>query len=43
VALIAVVGWLYFGTKLDTPAVAGITLIVAGVVLINFVSDASVH
>jgi small multidrug resistance pump len=43
VALIAVVGWLHFGTKLDMPAVAGIALIVAGVVLINFVSDASVH
>jgi small multidrug resistance pump len=43
VALIAAVGWLYFGTKLDTPAIAGIVLIIAGVVLLNLVSDASLH
>lgn len=35
IVLIAIVGWSYFGQKLDTPAIAGIALIVAGVVVIN--------
>ena len=38
VALIAVIGWLFLGQKLDAPAIAGLVLIVAGVVVINLFS-----
>jgi small multidrug resistance pump len=43
VALIALVGWAIFGQALDTPAVIGIALIVAGVVVLNVFSRTSVH
>ncbi|TQS40702.1 DMT family transporter [Cryptosporangium phraense] len=33
--LIAIIGWLAFGDKLGLPAIAGILLIIAGVVLVN--------
>lgn len=35
VALIVLVGWVFFSQPLDTPALVGVSLIVAGVVLIN--------
>lgn len=35
VALIAMLGWLIFGQKLDAPAIIGILLIVTGVVVMN--------
>ena len=38
IALIAVVGWFYLGQKLDLPAILGIILITAGVVLISLFS-----
>lgn len=38
--LIAVSGWLVFGERLDAWAIAGIVLIVAGVVMIGAVSGA---
>lgn len=38
VALITLIGWAVFKQKLDTPALAGIALIVAGVVVIQFFS-----
>lgn len=37
--LIAVTGWLVFGERLDPWAIAGIVLIIAGVVLIGGVSE----
>ncbi|MGK7294413.1 MAG: DMT family transporter [Candidatus Wenzhouxiangella sp. M2_3B_020] len=37
--LIALAGWLAFGERLDLPAVAGIGLIIAGVILIGGFSD----
>jgi small multidrug resistance pump len=40
VALITLIGWLAFGQRLDAPALAGIVLIVAGVVVIRFFSQA---
>lgn len=40
VALITVVGWLVFRQRLDAPALAGILLIVAGVVVIQVFSGA---
>ena len=36
VTLIALIGWLAFGEKLDPPAVLGMSLIVAGVVVLNW-------
>lgn len=43
VALITLVGWVAFGQKLDGPGFLGIALIVAGVVVLNVFSKASVH
>ena len=43
VALIAVIGWLFLGQKLDVPAIAGLVLIVAGVVVINLFSRTAGH
>jgi len=40
VALITLIGWLAFGQRLDAPALAGIALIVGGVVVIRFFSPA---
>jgi small multidrug resistance pump len=39
VALIALSGYAFFGQRLDAPAIAGIALIVAGVVVINVFSN----
>lgn len=41
VALITLIGWLVFRQKLDAAALAGIGLIVAGVVVIHLFSRAS--
>lgn len=35
VTLLALIGWLFLGQKLDLPALLGIGLIVAGVVVLN--------
>ena len=35
IALISLIGWLVYGQSLDAPAIAGLTLIVAGVVVLN--------
>ena len=42
IVLIAIIGWLLFGQKIDRPAVVGMGLIIAGVVVINSLSGASV-
>ncbi|MGV8711190.1 MAG: DMT family transporter [Nitrosomonas sp.] len=39
VVLIALSGWLFLGQTLDFPAIIGLTLIVAGVVVINVFSS----
>ena len=39
VVLIALSGWLFLGQTLDLPAIIGLTLIVAGVVVINVFSS----
>ncbi|WP_308914864.1 multidrug efflux SMR transporter [Jannaschia sp. LMIT008] len=39
IVLIAVIGWMAFGQRLDTPAVIGIVLIVAGIVVMQLFSD----
>ncbi len=43
VVLITVIGWLVFEQRLDLPALIGIGLIVAGVVVINAFSESLVH
>ncbi len=43
VALIAVIGWAFLGQKLDLPAIIGLILIVAGVVVINLFSKTASH
>jgi small multidrug resistance pump len=43
VALISVIAWVLFGEKLDLPAIAGIVLIIAGVVVIKAFSNSVVQ
>ena len=43
IVLISIIAWLKFGQALDAGALAGIGLIVAGVVVINTLSDVSGH
>ncbi|WP_135829818.1 SMR family transporter [Halorussus halobius] len=40
---VAAIGVVVFGERLDAPGVAGIALVVAGVYLLNVVSDVSAH
>lgn len=41
--LISIAGLLLFGQRLDLPAIFGIALILAGVLVINLFSDVSAH
>lgn len=43
IVLIALAGWLLFGQRLDAPALLGIGLIVAGVVVLNVFSRTVAH
>lgn len=43
VTLVALIGWLAFGQKLDFAAVAGMALIIAGVVVLNLFSGTAQH
>jgi small multidrug resistance pump len=43
IVLISTVGWVLFGQRLDAPAVIGVGLIVAGVVVVNAFSDTLTH
>lgn len=43
IVLISLVAWLWHGQRLDTPAILGMALIVAGVVIMNVFSKVSVH
>jgi small multidrug resistance pump len=43
IVFISAVGWLWFGQALDTAAVIGVALIVAGVGVINLFSNAVAH
>lgn len=42
-ALVAVVGWLLYKQQLDLPAVLGISLIIAGTIVLNLFSRVSAH
>ena len=43
IVLIAAVGWIAFGQKLDLWAMLGMVLIVAGVLIMNLLSKAAAH
>ena len=43
VALVTVIAWLFLGQSLDAPALAGLALIVAGVVVLNALSKSVAH
>ena len=43
IVLVCLIGFLAFGQALDTPALLGIGLIVAGVLVINLLSKSVVH
>ncbi|ANA39615.1 MULTISPECIES: DMT family transporter [Geobacter] len=42
-ALVAVVAWAFMGQRLDLPAVFGILLIIAGVLVLNLCSTSATH
>lgn len=43
IVLISIVGWFLFDQRLDLPAIAGMAMIVAGVLVINLFSTTSGH
>ncbi|WPB58348.1 SMR family transporter [Xylophilus sp. GOD-11R] len=43
IVLISLISWIWFGQKLDLPAMLGMGLIVAGVVVINVFSRSASH
>ncbi len=43
IVFITAIGWLWFGQVLDTAAVIGLALIVAGVGILNAFSNATAH
>lgn len=43
VVLIAGIGFLYFGQRLDAPAFLGMAMIVGGILVIHLFSETSVH
>ena len=43
IILIATIGWVVFGQKLDFAALAGLSMIIAGIAVIHLFSAASPH
>ena len=43
IILIALIGYAVFGQKLDLPAIVGLGLIIAGIVVIQLFSNATAH
>ena len=43
ICLIAAIGYVAFGQRLDLPAVIGIGMIIAGILVINLFSDSAMH
>ena len=43
ICLIALIGWVVFGQRLDWPALAGLALIIAGILVINLFSTSTTH
>lgn len=43
IVLITAIAWVWYGQKLDLPAVLGLALILAGVLVVNLFSRTAVH
>ncbi|MBM3617140.1 MAG: QacE family quaternary ammonium compound efflux SMR transporter [Alphaproteobacteria bacterium] len=43
IVLVSLISWIYYGQKLDMAAIAGIALIITGVLVINLFSKSSAH
>lgn len=43
IVLIALIAWIFQGQKLDAPALAGMGLIIAGVLVMNVFSKSAAH
>jgi small multidrug resistance pump len=43
IVLITLIAWLFLGQALDGPAIVGLALIVAGVVVLNVFSKSAIH
>ncbi|XDA96656.1 SMR family transporter [Sulfitobacter sp. LCG007] len=43
IVLIALIAWLCFGQSLDLPALAGLGLIIAGILVIHLFSSSTMH
>ena len=43
IVLVSAIGWFGYGQKLDTPAVIGLVLIIAGVIVVNVFSKSVAH
>jgi len=43
ICLIALIGFVVFGQRLDLPAVIGLTMIIAGIVVIQVFSNSATH
>jgi small multidrug resistance pump len=43
IILLAAIGWVFYGQKLDAAALVGLTLIIAGVLIVNLVSKTAGH
>ena len=43
IVLIAVIGWMVFGQRIDAPAAIGMAMIIAGIVVIHLFSQTAPH
>ena len=43
IVMIAMIGWIVFGQRLDAPAIIGMGLIVAGIVIMQLFSSTTGH
>jgi small multidrug resistance pump len=43
IVLVGLVGWIWFGQKLDLAALVGMGLIICGVIIINLFSKTAAH
>ncbi len=43
VALVTAVAWVFYGQRLDLPAIIGLALIIAGVLVLNLFSKSATH
>lgn len=43
IALVSLIGWKYYGQKLDAAGIVGLALIMAGIIVLNFFSKSASH